>query len=66
MPDITDFEPMQEEVYFNTRTSVCKLDGNGNIVEIHAPGLEGKNLMFGFTLRGWRNTNFRPDSKMPK
>ncbi len=47
-----DLEPMQEEVYFNTRTSVCKLDGNGNIVEIYAPGLEGKNLMFGFTLRG--------------
>lgn len=46
-----DLDPIRNEVYFNTRTSVCKVDGNGDIAEVHAPELSGNNLMFGFTLR---------------
>lgn len=47
-----DLEPTKNEIYFNTKTQIYKIDEAGNIILVYEPeGLEGQ-LLFGFTVRG--------------
>lgn len=47
-----DLEPIKNEIYFNTRTGIYKLDKNNGKVEVYTPECSGSQLIFGFTVRG--------------
>ncbi|HCT91960.1 MAG TPA: hypothetical protein DF613_11380 [Lachnospiraceae bacterium] len=50
-----DLEPTENELYFNTRTAIYKLDENEKTVKVHEPEISGgEQLIFGFTVRGSR------------
>ncbi len=47
-----DLEPASKQVYFNTRTSICRLGRDGTVQDMYAPALTGNQLIFGFTIKG--------------
>lgn len=40
-----------DKIYFNTGTTIYRLDDDENIVNVYEPRLSGKQLIFGFTIR---------------
>ncbi len=49
-----DLEPAKEEIYFNTRTDIRKINADGRIAAVYQPELPAGQLIFGFTVRGSR------------
>ncbi len=49
-----DLEPVKEEIYFNTRTDIRKINADGTIAAVYQPELPSGQLIFGFTVRGSR------------
>lgn len=49
-----DLEPAKEEIYFNTRTDIQKINADGTIAAVYQPELPSGQLIFGFTVRGSR------------
>lgn len=47
-----DVEPIKNEIYFNTRTGIYKLDETGKPTVIYEPEIPAGQLIFGFTVRG--------------
>ena len=46
-----DLEPIKDEIYFNTRTGIYKLDENGAYAAVYEPECPEGQLIFGFTVR---------------
>lgn len=47
-----DLEPKSKKIYFNTRTSICRLELDGTVRTVYEPALSGNQLIFGFTIKG--------------
>lgn len=47
-----DVEPIKNEIYFNTRTGIYKLDETGKPTVVYEPKIPAGQLIFGFTVRG--------------
>ncbi len=47
-----DLEPAKDEIYFNTRTDIRKIEADGTITTVYQPELPAGQLIFGFTVRG--------------
>ncbi|TGY97422.1 hypothetical protein E5329_04565 [Petralouisia muris] len=47
-----DLEPAKDEIYFNTRTDIRKIEADGTITTVYQPELPAGQLTFGFTVRG--------------
>ncbi len=49
-----DLEPAKNEIYFNTRTDIRKIDAGGTVTTVYQPECPAGQLIFGFTVRGSR------------
>lgn len=47
-----DLEPARDEIYFNTRTDIRKIDADGTVTTVYQPELPAGQLIFGFTVKG--------------
>lgn len=44
--------PVNDKIYFNTKTSIVRMNADGTTTVVYEPALSGKQLIFGFKIKG--------------